>query len=268
MATVAPTVSVFQAGRRSSNGEDSETGGPRLLYAESSVATQSDMSLQSFSSTSTDNQTPVNKNLQTSQINKNGASATKNAASNDQQQNKDAPNQAADKSGSDTPLDMQVLEQELVRMAPTIADLFKKIAKQTSSVPTSEEELQKVKVENERLRKTNKSLIEKLNTFQQKIIQLQLDNKKLKENGDTTRAKKEELSAKAGELQEMERRLDEHKKALEEKEMELNTQLLKLREIEEENEMQREKIDKLEELQDEGILYIQVVKFLDGCCII
>ncbi|XP_060553935.1 uncharacterized protein LOC132714992 [Ruditapes philippinarum] len=254
VATVAPTVNVFQAGRRTSTGEDSENGGPRLLYAESTLASQSDISLQSFSSTSTDNQTPINKNLLTAQVNKPGTTTPKSIASDGQQQSKNVLNQAVDKSRSDTPLDMQVLEQELVRMAPAIADLFKKIAKQTSSVPTSEEELQKVKDENERLRKTNKSLIEKLNSFQQKIIQLQLDNKKLKENGDTTRAKKEELTVKASELQDMERRLDEHKKALEEKETELNTQLLKLKEIEEENEMQREKIDKLEELQDEGIV--------------
>ena len=40
--------------------------------------------------------------------------------------------------------------------------------------------------------------------------------------------------------------------ALEEKEAELNNQLLKLADIEEENAMQRVKIDKLEEQQDEG----------------
>lgn len=150
-------------------------------------------------------------------------------------------------------VDMQTLEQELVRMAPTIADLFQKITKQTRNLPTSEEDIQKVKEENERLRKTNKSLIEKLNMFQQKIIQLQLDNKKLRDYGDSEKMKKDELKRKAYELQEMERRLEEHKKALEEKEVELNLQLLKLKDIEEENAVQKEKIEMLREMQDEGI---------------
>ena len=150
-------------------------------------------------------------------------------------------------------VDMQTLEQELVRMAPTIADLFQKITKQTRNLPTSEEELQKIKEENERLRKTNKSLIEKLNMFQQKIIQLQIDNKKLREFGDSEKIKKDELTRKAYELQEMERRLEEHKKALEEKEVELNVQLMKLKDIEEENAVQKEKIEMLKEMQDEGI---------------
>ena len=150
-------------------------------------------------------------------------------------------------------VDMQTLEQELVRMAPTIADLFQKITKQTRNLPTSEEDIQKVKDENERLRKTNKSLIEKLNTFQQKIIHLQLENKKLREYGDSEKMKKDELKRKALELQDMERRLEHHKKALEEKEVELNLQLLKLKDIEEENAIQKEKIELLKEMQDEGI---------------
>ena len=150
-------------------------------------------------------------------------------------------------------VDMQTLEQELVRMAPTIADLFQKITKQTRNLPTSEEDIQKVKDENERLRKTNKSLIEKLNTFQQKIIHLQLENKKLREYGDSEKMKKDELKRKALELQDMERRLEHHKKALEEKEGELNMQLLKLKDIEEENAIQKEKIELLKEMQDEGI---------------
>lgn len=150
-------------------------------------------------------------------------------------------------------LDMQTLEQELVRMAPTIADLFQKITKQTRNVPSSEEDIQKIKEENERLRKTNKSLIEKLNVFQQKIIQLQLDNKRLREYGDSEKMKKDDLARKASELQEMERRLEAHKKALEEKEVELNLQLLKLKDIEEENALQKEKIEMLKEMQDEGI---------------
>lgn len=150
-------------------------------------------------------------------------------------------------------VDMQTLEQELVRMAPTIADLFQKITKQTRNLPTSDEDIQKVKEENERLRKTNKSLIEKLNMFQQKIIQLQIENKKLREYGDSEKMKKDELKRKAYELQEMERRLEHHKKALEEKEGELNMQLLKLKDIEEENAIQKEKIELLKEMQDEGI---------------
>lgn len=261
VSTNAPVCSTQEAGeRRSSTGEDSAS---RLFYAESTIASQSEMSLQSFSSTSTDN-----ANIPTQQVNTNTTNAMPASSVNTGQTNKPIYAQQSkivtaltEKAGGDTPVDMHVLEQELVRMAPTIADLFKKIAKQTSNIPTSEEELRKVKEENERLRKTNKSLIEKLNTFQQKIIQLQLDNKKLKENGDTTRAKQEELSVKAGELHDLERRLDEHKKALEEKEQELNLQLLKLKEIEEENEQQRQKIDKLEELQDEGIIRY-IIKYM------
>lgn len=234
--------------RRSSTGEDSENvTQQRALYVEPSFASTSDMSLHSYSSMSSESSALSALSLNNS--------ITPQSGKNENTPRETPREQKSwDNAGSDTPVDMQVLEQELVRMAPTIADLFKKIAKQTSSVPTTEEELQRVKEENERLRKTNKSLIEKLNMFQQKIIQLQLDNKKLKENGDITRAKKDELTVKASELQEMQNRLDNHKKALEEKEQELNTQLLKLKEIEEENEQQREKINKLEELQDEGII--------------
>ena len=46
----------------------------------------------------------------------------------------------------DSPVDIKVLEQELVRIAPTIRDLFQKIQKQTSgNLPSNEDELQKVK---------------------------------------------------------------------------------------------------------------------------
>jgi predicted nucleic acid-binding Zn-ribbon protein len=79
---------------------------------------------------------------------------------------------------------MQVLEQELLRLAPTIADVFQRISQSTSQVPVSQEDIKKVKEDNERLRKTNRTLIEKLNTFQQRIIRLQLENKNLREAGE------------------------------------------------------------------------------------
>ncbi|XP_061173135.1 golgin subfamily A member 6-like protein 25 [Saccostrea echinata] len=150
-------------------------------------------------------------------------------------------------------VDMNILEQELVRIAPTIAELFQKISKTTSSnIPVSEEEIRKVKDENERLRKTNRALIEKLNNFQQKIIQLQLENKNLRENGEGAKEAKEELIRKARELQDMERRLEEQKNALEEKEMELNIQLMKIKEIEKDIVRQKRQITKLEILHEEG----------------
>uniref|UniRef100_K1RK16 Uncharacterized protein n=1 Tax=Magallana gigas TaxID=29159 RepID=K1RK16_MAGGI len=153
----------------------------------------------------------------------------------------------------DLSVDMNILEQELVRIAPTIAELFQKISKTTSSnIPVSEEEIRKVKEENERLRKTNRALIEKLNNFQQKIIQLQLENKNLRENGEGAKEAKEELGRKARELQDMERRLEEQKNALEEKEMELNIQLMKIKEIEKDIIRQKRQITKLEILHEEG----------------
>ena len=242
IAAVAPQIAYPATANRSmqrqtDSGEDPDNRTPQALFVESrlgesfigtSRASHSEMSIASFNSDESDS-----------------LSATTPQASS-------ASIRSVGLQGCDTPVDMKILEQELVRMAPTIADLFKKIAVQTSSLPTSEEDLQKVKDENERLRKTNKTLIEKLNAFQQKIIALQLDNKKLKANGEVGTKKKDELKQKAVELQDMERRLDVHKKALEEKEKELNRQLEKLQEIEEENENQRQKIDKLEELQDEG----------------
>ncbi|KAH3794456.1 uncharacterized protein LOC127838963 [Dreissena polymorpha] len=240
----APLAAPAPPTRDPSSGDSSASVTPQALFVDSRIgenfigsriATQSEMSLASFNTESSDEF---------------GAQMGADAGSPSTADGEPNVRQPT----AECPMDMKVLEQELVRIAPTIADLFKKISKQTSSVPTSEEELQKIKDENERLRKTNKSLIEKLNAFQQKIIQLQLDNKKLKENSEMGRAKKGELQQKTVELQAMERRLDDHKRALEEKEAELNTQLLKLKEIEEENHEQREKIDKLVELQDEGII--------------
>lgn len=224
--------------RRSSSGEIPVSTTPQALFVESRIG-------ESFIGSSRDSEISIASYNSNTSDDSNSATTTPQASTSSQR--------GASVSGNDAPVDMKVLEQELVRIAPTIADLFKKISVQTSSsIPTTEEELQKVKDENERLRKTNKSLIEKLNAFQQKIIQLQLDNKKLKENGDAGRVKNDAIKQKAAELQAMEKRLDEHKKALEEKGRELNIQLEKLREIEEENEEQRQKIDKLEELQDEG----------------
>ncbi|KAK3087027.1 hypothetical protein FSP39_000590 [Pinctada imbricata] len=149
-------------------------------------------------------------------------------------------------------VDMNILEQELVRIAPTIAELFQKISKTTQSVPVSQEEIEKVKNENERLRKTNRALIEKLNNFQQKIIQLQLENKTLREKGEGAKEAKEELIQKARELQELEDRLEEQKRALEEKEIELNMQLMKIKDIENDIVQQKRQITMLETLHEEG----------------
>lgn len=152
-------------------------------------------------------------------------------------------------------VDMQTLEKELVRIAPTIADLFKKITKsKPASGPVSPDELERIKGENERLRKTNRTLIEKLNTFQQKIIQLQLENKKLRENGEVEKSQCDELQKKSVELDELEKRLEEQKLALEEKEEELNAQLRKIKEIERENEKHKKRIGQLEILHEEGEL--------------
>ncbi|WAR19493.1 hypothetical protein MAR_001331 [Mya arenaria] len=267
VATVAPQPAVHVpvsnasappvvTSQQSSMGAESASSTPQALFIESRMAagseassgraSQSTISLSSFNSESTEEfGSAANTPQQASVCGEREAAVTPNNTGSGTSETK----------GSDTPMDMKVLEQELVRIAPTIRDLFKKIHQQTTGgLPTSDEELQKVKEENERLRKTNKSLIEKLNAFQQKIIQLQLDNKRLKENSEAGRVRGDELQQKAVELKSMERRLEEHRAALEEKEAELNSQLRKLEEIEEENAAQREKIDKLEELQDEGIM--------------
>ncbi|XP_060077664.1 mediator of RNA polymerase II transcription subunit 12-like [Ylistrum balloti] len=158
-------------------------------------------------------------------------------------------------SSSEAPgVDMKALEQELVRIAPTIAELFQKFAKTTCKEPVSEEEIQNVKAENERLRKTNRALIEKLNSFQHRIIQLQLENKKLREEGEGVMEAKDELDRKEFELKDLEKRLEEQKQALEEKEMELNNQLMKIQDIENDIARQKEQIKKLETLHEEGQL--------------
>ncbi|OWF46636.1 ensconsin-like [Mizuhopecten yessoensis] len=151
-------------------------------------------------------------------------------------------------------VDMKALEQELVRIAPTIAELFQKFAMTTCKDPVSEEEIQNVKAENERLRKTNRALIDKLNSFQHRIIQLQLENKKLREEGEGVMEAKDELDRKEFELKDLEKRLEEQKQALEEKELELNNQLMKIQDIENDIARQKEQIKKLETLHEEGQL--------------
>lgn len=156
-----------------------------------------------------------------------------------------------EKSGN---LDMEALEKELVKIAPTIADLFSKIHTQTTTVvATSEEELQKIREDNDRLRKTNRSLVEKLNSFQQKIIQLQLENKKLREFNDNEKIKQDQLDEKSDELKRLKEKLIEQKQALEEKERELDLQLEKLQSVIIDNEEQKLKLASLEHLHEEGV---------------
>jgi ABC-type phosphate transport system auxiliary subunit len=73
-------------------------------------------------------------------------------------------------------------------------------------------------------RKTNRTLIEKLNTFQQRIIRLQLENKNLREAGEGAKEAKQDLDNKAHELEVIEKRIEDQKSALEEKEKELKVQ--------------------------------------------
>lgn len=151
-------------------------------------------------------------------------------------------------------VNMETLEQELVRIAPTIADLFNKISSQKNTVvAATEEELKKIKDDNERLRKTNRSLVEKLNSFQQKIIQLQLENKKLKDDSDCEKKTQEELKQRASELQGLKERLEEQKRALQEKEHELDIQMQKIADVISDNEKQKEQLNHLEELHEEGL---------------
>lgn len=151
-------------------------------------------------------------------------------------------------------VNMETLEQELVRIAPTIADLFSKISKQKNTVvAATEEELKKIKDDNERLRKTNRSLVEKLNTFQQKIIQLQLENKKLKDDTENEKKTQEELTQRASELEGLKERLEEQKRALEQKEYELDLQMQKIADVISDNEKQKEQLEHLEQLHEEGL---------------
>lgn len=157
--------------------------------------------------------------------------------------------------GDRTNVDLTALEQELVKIAPTIADLFQRISKTNDERPstTSAEDLNKVKEENERLRKTNRNLIEKLNMFQQQIINLQLENKKLRANDKCDQKSKEELNKKSQELENLRKKFENQKHDLEQKEQELNLQLEKIHGIEEENERQKIQIMKLEVLHDESV---------------
>ncbi|XP_063429886.1 uncharacterized protein LOC134712357 [Mytilus trossulus] len=156
---------------------------------------------------------------------------------------------------TNTVADLTALEKELVRIAPTIADLFQRITKSKDEQPnaSSVEELNKLKEENERLRRTNRTLIEKLNIFQQQIINLQLENKKLRANDKCDQKSKEELNKRNQELENLRKKFEVQQQELERKEVELNTQLLKIHEIEEENERQKIQIMKLEVLHDESV---------------
>ena len=162
---------------------------------------------------------------------------------------------ASSENGDDSKgVNLETLEQELVRIAPTIADLFNKISNQNNTVvAATEDELKKIKEDNERLRKTNRSLVEKLNSFQQKIIQLQLENKKLKDDSVSEKKKQDELQQRASELEGLKERLEEQKRALEEKEHELDIQMQKIADVIADNAKQKEQLDHLEQLHEEGL---------------
>lgn len=168
----------------------------------------------------------------------------------------DAVHQAVQKASDEKSgnVDMEALEKELLKIAPTIADLFTKIHTQTTTVMAcSEEELKKIKDDNDRLRKTNRSLVEKLNSFQQKIIQLQLENKKLREMNDNEKVKQTQLEEKSTELEKLKDKLIQQKRELEEKEKELDLQMDKLQAVINDNEEQKLKMANLEQLHEEGL---------------
>ncbi|KAK3087560.1 hypothetical protein FSP39_007537 [Pinctada imbricata] len=154
---------------------------------------------------------------------------------------------------NNSPVDLTTLERELIKIAPTIADVFQRITKTTNNNPVGVDELNRLKEENERLRKTNRSLIDKLNEFQKQIIQLQLENKRLRDTGTGASQTKIELKKKAQELDELKTKIDQQRKELDEKEQELNEQLKKIQEIETENEKQKLQIMNLEILHEEGV---------------
>lgn len=150
-------------------------------------------------------------------------------------------------------LNLEIVEKGLKEIAPTIAGLIQNIAATTSTDPAKLEEFQKVKNENEALRRTNRSLVEQLNSFQQKIIQLQLENKKLRDTGVGTKILKEDLEKKAINLSSIRQKLEQQKHELEEKDTELDIQLQKIKEIEEQSEQFNLKIMKLQVLHDDGL---------------
>ncbi|XP_069117404.1 meiosis-specific nuclear structural protein 1-like isoform X2 [Argopecten irradians] len=150
-------------------------------------------------------------------------------------------------------VNVEAVEKGLVEIAPAIAELIKSIVATTSTDPEKLEEYHKVRNENEALRKTNRALVEQLNSFQQKIIQLQIENKKLRDTGEGTKILKDELESRATTLETIRKRLEEQKSQLEEKEMELNIQLKKIKEIEEERDRFSLQIMKLRVLHDDGL---------------
>lgn len=152
-------------------------------------------------------------------------------------------------------VELSTLEKELVKIAPTIADLFKRISKTNDQSPKAAgvEDLEKIKEENERLRKTNRNLIDKLNMFQQQIINLQLENKKLRANDKGDQKAKADLDKKNEELECLKHKFESQRLELEQKDMELTHQLQKIREIEDENERQKIQIMKLEVLHQESV---------------
>lgn len=150
-------------------------------------------------------------------------------------------------------VDMNDLEHELVKMAPQIARLFQKISRANPGVKATKNELKELKGENDKLRKANRSLVEKLNIFQQKIIQLQLENKRLRDTGLNTKDSLVDLINRAEELSVLEKKLCDQKRELDAKEKELNEHLRKIEEIERENEQQKQQIKKLQNLHEENL---------------
>ncbi|KAJ8308427.1 hypothetical protein KUTeg_013301 [Tegillarca granosa] len=150
-------------------------------------------------------------------------------------------------------VDMNDLEQELVKLAPQIALLFQKISRANPGVKATKNELKELKGENDKLRKANRSLVEKLNIFQQKIIQLQLENKRLRDTGLNSKDSLVDLINRAEELSALEKKLCEQKRELDAKEKELNEHLRKIEEIEKENEQQKQQIKKLQILHEENL---------------
>ncbi|OWF46637.1 sporulation-specific protein 15-like [Mizuhopecten yessoensis] len=150
-------------------------------------------------------------------------------------------------------IDVEIVEKGLIEIAPAIAELMKNVVATTSNDPIKLEEYQKVRNENEALRKTNRALVEQLNSFQQKIIQLQIENKKLRDTGKCTKLLKGDLEKRATTLESIRKRLEEQKAHLEEKERDLNIQLRKIKEIDEERDRFSLKLMKLQVLHDDGM---------------
>lgn len=158
--------------------------------------------------------------------------------------------------GNELAVNVEMLEKELVKMAPSIAQLFEKISRTMSvDIPIEQEEYTRVKNENESLRKANRSLVEKLNSFQQKIISLQLENKRLRDSGEGTKETMEKLNKRAVELDSIRIRLEGQKSDLEEKEGDLDNQLEKMKQIEIDNEKQKLLLLNLQVQHDDEMAY-------------